>query len=95
MTAAQLALAAYIAAVNLLAFALYAVDKRRARLHRWRIRESTLLILAVLGGSLGALLGMHLLHHKTKHPKFYFTVSTAFFVQVFLYAYLFWRAGPG
>lgn len=91
MTAARLALAVYIAAVNLLAFALYAVDKRRARLHMWRIRESTLLLAAVLGGSLGALLGMHLLHHKTKHNKFYFTVSTAFFVQVFLYAYLFWR----
>ena len=66
MTAAQLALAVYIAAVNLLAFALYAVDKRRARL------SATL-------------------HHKTKHNKFYFTVSTAFFVQVFLYAYLCWR----
>ena len=91
MTAAQLALAAYFAGMNLLAFGLYAADKRRARLHMWRIRESTLLAVTVLGGSLGALLGMHLLRHKTKHNRFYFTVSAAFFVQVFLYAYLWWR----
>ena len=91
MTAAQLALAAFCAAANVLAFALYAVDKRRARLRGWRIRESILLAVAALGGSLGALLGMHLLHHKTKHYKFYFTVSAAFFVQVFLYTYLWWR----
>ena len=91
MTAAQIALAAYIAGMNLLAFSLYAADKRRARLHMWRIRESTLLAVTVLGGSLGALLGMHLLRHKTKHNRFYFTVSASFFVHVFLFAYLWWR----
>ena len=93
MTAAQLALAVYIAAVNLLAFALYAVDKRRARLRMWRIRESTLLLAAALGGSLGALLGMHLLHHKTKHPKFYLLVPTLFLLHAAVFAYFFWRAG--
>lgn len=95
MTAAQLALAAFCAAANVLAFALYAVDKRRARLRGWRIRESVLLAVAALGGSLGALLGMHLLHHKTKHPKFYLLIPTLFLFQTALYAYLFWRAAGG
>ncbi len=95
MTLVQLALAAYIAAVNILTFSLYAVDKRRARLHMWRIRESTLLILAALGGSLGALLGMHLLHHKTKHPKFYLLVPTLFLLHAAAFAYMFWRASGG
>lgn len=91
MTLFQILLAAYLAAVNILTFSLYALDKRRARRHMWRVRESTLLVLSVLGGSLGALLGMQILHHKTKHNRFYFTVSGSFFVHVFLFAYLFWR----
>ncbi len=95
MTAAQLALAAYIAGMNLLAFSLYAADKRRARLHMWRIRESTLLAVTVLGGSLGALLGMHLLRHKTKDPKFYLLVPTFFLLHAAVFADMFWRAAGG
>lgn len=57
-------------AVNLASFALYGLDKVKAKRGLWRIRESTLLLVAALGGSLGALLGMELFRHKTKHWSF-------------------------
>lgn len=60
----------YLAAVNVLAFVLYGVDKFKARQGRWRISEATLLLTAVLGGALGAWVGMQLWHHKTLHPHF-------------------------
>lgn len=60
----------YLAAINLIAFAAYGIDKRKAVRHKWRISEHTLIILAVLGGSVGALLAMHLFHHKTHKRKF-------------------------
>ena len=56
--------------VNIVAFAAYGIDKRKAQKNKWRIPESTLLLLAFIGGSLGALLGMRTFHHKTKHWKF-------------------------
>ena len=60
----------YLVVINVVAFILMAVDKSRARRHRWRIPERTLFLSAVLGGSLGALLGMLLLWHKTRHKMF-------------------------
>lgn len=60
----------YLLAVNVLAFALYGLDKRRARKGEWRISEKTLLGIALIGGSIGALFGMQVFHHKTKHWYF-------------------------
>ena len=60
----------YLLGINLLTFLLYGIDKWKARQAQWRIPEATLLTLAVLGGSVGALLGMAVFHHKTKHKKF-------------------------
>ena len=60
----------YLLLVNLAAFVLMGLDKRRARRDKWRISEKTLFLPAVLGGSLGAILGMRLFHHKTKHWYF-------------------------
>ena len=57
--------AAYLLIINLVTFAVYGIDKRRARQGRWRIQESTLLLLAVAGGTPGALAGMFGFHHKT------------------------------
>ena len=57
-------------AVNLISFALYGLDKLKAKKGLWRIRESTLLLIAALGGSVGALLGMEVFRHKTKHWQF-------------------------
>ena len=58
------------AAVNLAAFTLYGVDKRRARRGQWRIPERTLIVIALLLGGVGALAGMRVFRHKTKHLSF-------------------------
>ncbi|MGE5422715.1 MAG: DUF1294 domain-containing protein [Ignavibacteriales bacterium] len=62
--------AIYLIFVNLAAFGLFALDKRRAQQGGWRISERNLLLSAVLGGSIGALSSMYLLRHKTRHWKF-------------------------
>lgn len=60
----------YLIIVNITAFAAMASDKKRARNKSWRIPESVLLTLAFIGGSFGALSGMFICRHKTKHLKF-------------------------
>lgn len=60
----------YLIAVNFAAFLLYGADKKKAIRHQWRIPERVLLGFAFFGGSLGALLGMSVFRHKTKHWKF-------------------------
>ena len=60
----------YLLIINALGFLLMLVDKGKARKNRWRVRESTLLLIAALGGSVGSLLGMYLFRHKTLHLKF-------------------------
>ena len=60
----------YLLIINALGFLLMLVDKWKARKNRWRVRESTLLLVAALGGSVGSLLGMYLFRHKTQHLKF-------------------------
>ncbi len=61
----------YLAAMSLFALILYGIDKSRAVRKRWRIREAWLLGVSFLGGSVGALLGMQLFRHKTRHWYFY------------------------
>lgn len=63
----------YLILINLAAWGLMGADKDRARKHAWRIPERTLFAVALLGGSLGAILGMYLWHHKTKH--WYFVIG--------------------
>ena len=60
----------YLLIINAAGFALMLVDKWKAKKNRWRVRESTLLMVAALGGSVGSLLGMYLFRHKTRHLKF-------------------------
>ena len=60
----------YLLCVNLIAFSLFGADKRRARKDAWRVKEKTLFLTALLGGSAGALLGLRVFHHKTR--KWYF-----------------------
>ena len=66
----EILLIAY-AVMSVIAFFLYGSDKRRARRGKWRIRESVLLSVAFFGGAVGALLGMKLFHHKTRHWYFW------------------------
>lgn len=79
-------------AVNLVSFALYGLDKVKAKRGLWRIRESTLLLVAALGGSLGALLGMELFRHKTKHWKFRILIPLFLLLHMALGVYVV-RAG--
>lgn len=59
----------YLAVINVVTFFMYGIDKWKAKKSKWRIRETALLGLAVLGGSIGAWLGMKVWHHKTLHKK--------------------------
>ncbi len=76
-----------LAAVNLLAFVLYGVDKLKAKKGAWRIPEATLLLVAFLGGSLGALLGMEVFRHKTKHATFRILVPLFLILHIALAVY--------
>ena len=60
----------YLLMINVLLFALMGIAKYKARHNQWRIRESTLFACAIIGGSLGGILGMRLFRHKTLHPTF-------------------------
>ena len=68
--------------VNAVAFIMYGIDKYRARNAKWRIPEATLLMLAVVGGSVGAWLGMKAWHHKTRHGKFRYGVPAILLLQI-------------
>ena len=74
----------YLLTINLLTFVTYGIDKYKARHKHWRVREASLLLLAVLGGSPAALLAMHLFRHKTQHNKFRYGVPGILIVQVLL-----------
>ena len=60
----------YLLIIKALGFLLMLVDTWKAKKNRWRVRESTLLLIAALGGSVGSLAGMYLFRHKTRHLKF-------------------------
>ena len=72
----------YLLAANLLTFVTYGIDKYKARHKKWRIPEATLLLLAALGGSIGALLAMRVFRHKTQHKKFRYGVPALLLVQL-------------
>lgn len=74
----------YFVIINFIAFMLMYVDKSKAKKSQWRIKESTLLLSAILGGSLGSYLGMKLFRHKTKHPKFKYGIPFIIVVQLLL-----------
>lgn len=81
----------YLLASNLLTFVIYGIDKHKARHNRWRIPEATLLLLAALGGSIGALLAMRVFRHKTQHKKFRYGVPAILLVQLAIAAFCYYR----
>ena len=76
---------------NVVTFFMYGIDKWKAKKSKWRIRETALLGLAVLGGSVGAWLGMKVWHHKTQHKKFRYGVLAIIIVQLALIGYFLYR----
>lgn len=75
----------YLLAVNAITFIVFGIDKYKAVKGRWRVSEKALLIWAIMGGSVGALLGMMVWHHKTRHKKFYIGVPVIIMIQGLLY----------
>lgn len=73
---------AYLVLINAAGFLLMLIDKQKARRGAWRIPEATLMGVAVLGGSIGAIAGMRLFRHKTKHPKFYIGLPCILAAQI-------------
>ena len=76
----------YAAIINFFGFLSMGIDKRKARKHQWRIPEKTLFLFALLGGSLGSLIGMHLFRHKTKHWYFRYGIPAILILQFILCA---------
>ena len=78
----------YILCINAVTFIIYGIDKYKAEKAKWRIPEVTLLMMAVMGGSIGAWLGMKVWHHKTMHKKFKYGVPAILFLQIAAMIYL-------
>jgi len=77
----------YLAAINIITFAMYGIDKKRAIKDQWRIPEKTLLGAAFIGGSLGALAGMKAFRHKTKHGKFKVLIPVFLMMHIAIFVY--------
>ena len=84
-------LLAYLLVINVAAFAMYGIDKRKAIKDQWRIPEKTLLLVALLGGSAGAFAGMQTFHHKTKHWKFLIGVPACILLHVVIAVFVWWK----
>ena len=74
----------YLIVINIVTFLVYGIDKWKAKQGRWRISEATLLMLAVIGGTIGALLGMQVWCHKTMHKKFKYGLLLILLAQIAL-----------
>ena len=74
----------YLFLVNALGLVFMLSDKIKAKKNKWRIPEATLMGFAIIGGSLGVMIGMRLFRHKTLHPKFAIGVPVILAAQIVL-----------
>ena len=74
--------------LNLITFIIYGIDKFKAKKAKWRISEATLILLAVIGGSIGAWLGLQVWRHKTQHKKFFIGIPMILTLQVIATIYI-------
>ncbi|HEK5046593.1 TPA: DUF1294 domain-containing protein [Clostridioides difficile] len=74
----------YFIVINSIAFFSMYIDKKRAIRNEWRIKEATLMSIAVIGGSIGSIIGMYSFRHKTKHIEFTFGIPFILFLQFLL-----------
>ena len=79
----------YLIAINVITFLTYGFDKFKAKKGKWRIPESTLLLLAIIGGSIGAWFGIKVWHHKTLHKKFKYGIPLIVIAQIAIVVYIF------
>lgn len=78
----------YLLLINAVGFVIMLIDKRRAQKNLWRISESTLLTVAILGGSIGSYAGMKVFRHKTRKPKFSIGIPVIILLQAAVWAVL-------
>lgn len=78
----------YLVIVNAAAFMVMGIDKRRAHRHKWRVSESSIFLIGIIGGGLGVLLGMRFFHHKTKHLKFTLGIPIVVLTNILLFGYV-------
>ena len=74
----------YLLAINIITFIIYGIDKYKSIKHKYRISENTLIILAILGGTIGAFFGMIIFHHKTKKKKVIITIPIILLLWVYI-----------
>lgn len=72
----------YLALINITGFVIMAVDKSKAKKHKWRISEKNIFITAAIGGSIGVFAGMRRFHHKTKHNQFVYGIPAILILQL-------------
>jgi len=85
---AEVILIIYIVAINIVGFFIMGIDKQKARKRAFRIPEATLFMIALVGGSIGTTLGMHLFHHKTRHWYFLYGMPLIIILQFLLVFFL-------
>lgn len=78
----------YLGLINIISFMVYGLDKLKAKQGKWRIPEATLLLLAIIGGSIGAWCGVKVWHHKTLHKKFRYGIPLIIVIQIAMIWYL-------
>ena len=81
----------YLLLINAVGFLLMLIDKFKAKKNLWRIPEATLMTVAALGGSIGSLLGMYTVRHKTKHVKFTVGIPAILILQIALVLFLIFK----
>lgn len=84
-----LLLITYISVINIIGFLLMGIDKRKAIKRAFRIPEATLFLVAILGGSIGSILGMYTFHHKTRHWYFVYGMPFILIVQIALVIFIY------
>ena len=80
----------YLAIINLIALVIFAMDKHKARKRKRRIPEIQLMLAALIGGSIGAIIGMKMFHHKTKHNKFRFGLPLILLLHLAIALVIYW-----
>ncbi|MDB0441231.1 DUF1294 domain-containing protein [Clostridioides difficile] len=78
----------YFIIINIVGFSSMYIDKKKAIKNKWRIKEATLIAIAIIGGSIGSIIGMYSFRHKTKHIKFTLGIPFIILLQLLLYFYI-------
>lgn len=90
----KIIIAVYLVFINIVAVAVTVSDKKKALVHSWRVKESTLLIISALGGSLGMYITMKTIRHKTKKKKFMVGIPLIFILQAFIIGAVLYLKNP-